>query len=603
MDRNSAIGLTLIAVLLLVYFNFFSPDPKPAVKTPTEVTQSANTTPLDSANIKVLKTDSTAIRQYGDLGSLLSGEENTTRVETADLIITFSNHGGTIKEVELKHFKTYGQTPLLLADGKNNTFSLRTTYDSKEVDLYNLYYTASSEKKGDSTVVTFRADLGAGKTLAHIYTLPSSGYELRYHIKATGLQGSIAGEQLVYSWHDLVPLQEKDILDSRGKTNINYYTAEGEFDGTKDTSSDLETEALATPVKWVAIHQKFFLSSIIAEGAAFKGGEVTTVVDPSKTDIVKDAQVKLFIAKEDLLSGKTKFKYYFGPNDQPIIKKVADGFSHNLYLGWGPIGWINKFIFVPIFNFLQSSIGNYGIIIIILVFIIKLILLPLSYKSYLGMAKMKLLKPELDLIKEKNGENLAQNQQDQMKLYKEAGVNPFSGCVPLLLQMPILFAMISFFPTNIDLRQASFLWAEDLSTYDSVATLPFTIPWYGDHVSLFVLLMTASTMVYTWQNNQVSSVEGPMKTLSIFMPVIFLFILNNFAAGLSFYYFVANVVTFGQQAVIKRFVDEDKIKAVMEDHKKKLLAGGPTTGKKSKFMSKLEEAMKASQEANKRNKK
>ena len=248
-------------------------------------------------------------------------------------------------------------------------------------------------------------------------------------------------------------------------------------------------------------------------------------------------------------------------------------------------------------------IGNYGIIIIILVFVIKIILLPLSYKSFLGMAKMKLLKPELDLIKEKNGDNMAQNQQDQMKLYKEAGVNPFSGCIPLLLQMPILFSMLYFFPGSLHLRQASFLWAEDLSTYDSIATLPFVIPFYGDHVSLFVLLMTASTMIYTWQNNQMSTIEGPMKTMSLLMPLIFLFVLNSFSAGLSFYYFVSNLVTFGQQAIIKRFVDEDKIKAVMDDHKKKLLAGGPAVGKKSKFMAKLEEAMKASQEAQKKNKK
>jgi YidC/Oxa1 family membrane protein insertase len=236
------------------------------------------------------------------------------------------------------------------------------------------------------------------------------------------------------------------------------------------------------------------------------------------------------------------------------------------------------------------------------VLFVKIILLPLSYKSYLGMAKMKLLKPELDLIKEKNGDNMTQAQQDQMKLYQQAGVNPFSGCIPLLLQMPILFSMFYFFPVSIELRQQPFLWAEDLSTYDSILNLPFTIPFYGSHVSLFVLLMTASTLVYTWQNNQISSVQGPMKSMSYIMPVIFMFVLNNFSAGLSFYYFVSNLITFAQQAIIKRFVDEDKIMAVMEDHKKKMLAGGGT-GKKSSFMSKLEQAMKASEEARKAQKK
>jgi len=218
------------------------------------------------------------------------------------------------------------------------------------------------------------------------------------------------------------------------------------------------------------------------------------------------------------------------------------------------------------------------------------------------MAKMKLLKPELDVIKEKYGDNMTQIQAEQMKLYQQAGVNPFSGCIPLLLQMPFLFAMFYFFPVSIELRQESFLWAEDLSTYDSIINLPFTIPFYGSHVSLFVLLMTASQIVFQWQNNQLTAVQGPMKTMGYIMPVVFMFILNNFAAGLSFYYFVSNLFTFAQQAIIKRFVDEDKIMRVMDEHKKKMAAGGGN-GKKSSFMSKLEEAMKASQEAKEKNKK
>jgi YidC/Oxa1 family membrane protein insertase len=275
---------------------------------------------------------------------------------------------------------------------------------------------------------------------------------------------------------------------------------------------------------------------------------------------------------------------------------VTTGFEENLSLGWPPMSWINRFVIIPVFHFLQKYLTNYGLIIILLVLMVKIILLPLSYSSYLGMAKMKLLKPEMDAIKEKNGDNMAQSQQDTMKLYKQAGVNPFSGCIPLILQMPILFAMFYFFPISIDLRQKSFLWAEDLSTYDSILNLPFTIPFYGAHVSLFVLLMTVSTLIYTWQNNQISSVAGPMKSMSYIMPIVLVFVLNSFSAGLSFYYFVSNLITFAQQAIIKRFVDEDKIKAIMEENKKKAATG---TGKKSKFMTKLEEAMKASEEARK----
>jgi YidC/Oxa1 family membrane protein insertase len=361
----------------------------------------------------------------------------------------------------------------------------------------------------------------------------------------------------------------------------------------------LETETL-TPSKWVAIRQKFFISSIIAQ-SPFSGGEISTRVNPADTAIVKIAAVKLFVPKKEIESSGAGFTFYFGPNDYSILPDITEGFSRNLYLGWPPVIWVNKFLIVPIFNFLEKFIGNYGIIIIILVLIIKTLLAPLSYKSYLGMAKMKLLKPELDVIKEKYGDNMTQVQQEQMKLYQQAGVNPFSGCIPLLLQMPILFAMFYFFPVSIELRQQPFLWAEDLSTYDTIANLPFTIPFYGDHVSLFVLLMTASQLVYQWQNNQISSVTGPMKSMGYVMPVIFMFVLNNFSAGLSFYYFVSNLITFAQQAIIKRFVDEDKIMQVMEDHKKKMAATGGS-GKKSSFMAKLEDAMKASQEAKDKNK-
>jgi YidC/Oxa1 family membrane protein insertase len=214
------------------------------------------------------------------------------------------------------------------------------------------------------------------------------------------------------------------------------------------------------------------------------------------------------------------------------------------------------------------------------------------------MAKMKVLKPELDEIKERVGEDMTKVQQEQMKLYQQVGVNPISGCIPVLLQMPLIFAMFYLFPASIELRQQPFLWAEDLSTYDSVIRLPFAIPFVGDtHISLFTLLMTAATLLYTWQNNQLSSVQGPMKTMSYVMPVIFLFFLNSFSSGLTFYYFISTVVTFAQQAIIKRFVDEGKIRAIMEENKKKNAATG---GKKSKFMSKLEEAMKASQETRKK---
>ncbi|MCE7863926.1 MAG: membrane protein insertase YidC [Bacteroidetes bacterium CHB5] len=596
MDRNSAIGLTLIAVLLLVYFNFLAPQPqKPEATAPAPVT-----TPQPKDSLLVTnepKLDSATLTQYGSLASFMNGTEAETSIENADLRLKISNKG-RLNDVELKNFKTYYQKPLYLAQKNNNTFSLLSSYQGKEIDLYSLYYTTGKQTRADTTLLTFTASVGPDAYIKHVYAIPPTGYVIGYELITKGVE--LTGKELTFKWNDKIPVQEKAIADSRAKTNMNWYLANGDFDYTSQASTDLESEQLTSPVKWISIRQKFFISAIIAD-QAFSSAEVKISANPLDSTVVKDASMQANIPIEYALSGKAKFSYYFGPNDYEVLPGVTEGFRENLDLGWPPMSWINRYAIIPIFKFLEGFIGNYGIIIVLLVLFVKLILLPLSYKSYLGMAKMRLLKPELDIIKEKNGDNMTQAQQDQMKLYQQAGVNPFSGCIPLLLQMPILFAMFYFFPVSIELRQKPFLWAEDLSTYDSIINLPFTIPFYGSHVSLFVLLMTASTIIYTWQNNQLTSVQGPMKTMGYIMPVIFMFVLNSFSAGLSFYYFVSNLVTFAQQAIIKRFVDEDKIKTVMDEHKKKYLAG-ESTGKKSSFMNKLEQAMKASEEARKASK-
>jgi len=597
MDRNSAIGLTLIAVLLLLYFNFFSPTPQPPSQSPEPVISKDTLSSKAMPSFQVPPSDSLLQSRYGQLATYMKGELQTTKIETPDLAVTLSNNA-TIHELQLSRFKTYSQQPLYLVTPGTNTFSLKGKLNGQEVDLYKLYYETVTEKRGDSTIVSLQALIDENTFVRHRYTIPPVGYLIYYKLETKGVEGLI-NNQFVLDWTDKIPLQEKDLTDSRNKTTINYFTANGSFAGISETSTELKTETFSNPVKWTAIRQKFFVSAILSN-TPFAGGEVSTVVNAADINTVKDAKVRLFISANDVDMGKSAYRFYFGPNDYKIIRDVEEGFSENLSLGWPPVIWVNKFLIIPTFKFLEQYIANYGVIIIILVLLIKLILSPLSYKSYIGMAKMRLLKPELDLIKEKYGENMTQIQAEQMKLYQLAGVSPFSGCIPLLLQLPILFAMFYFFPVSIELRQKQFLWAEDLSTYDSIINLPFTIPFYGSHVSLFVLLMTASTIVYTWQNNQLTSVQGPMKSMSYIMPVIFMFVLNSFSAGLSFYYFVSNLITFGQQEIIKRLVDENKIKAVMDEHRKKMEAGG---GPKSKFMSKLQEAMKASEEAKKKSKK
>ncbi|MBS1557633.1 MAG: membrane protein insertase YidC [Bacteroidetes bacterium] len=586
MDRNSAIGLTLIAVLLFVYFYFFSPAPVP-VETPQPTPAAAQHTSDTVQKRNNSLPDTALIKSMGTLGAFLSGDEEMISAENDVLKITFSNHG-TVSKVNLKNFKTYYQKPLLLANGKNNQFSLTTAYQGKPLDLYQLHYQPQVVKQADSTKIIFTATLADNSFIKHIYTLPAKGYQIGYSIETKGI--TLHEKDLSLAWVNYVPLQEKDITDSRNRTTINYYTSQNSFNGLSESTSD--TKAINEPIKWVAIRQKFFVSALFAK-TSFNTGALATFSDPADSSMVKKAEVSLTIPSAALASGTARFSYYFGPNDYDIEKHIADGFSRNVYLGWPPVIWVNQYLARPVFKFLQGFISNYGLIIFLLVLFMKLLLTPLTYSSMLGQAKMRLLKPELDVIKEKNGDNMAQAQQDQMKLYQQAGVNPFSGCIPILLQFPIILSMFYLFPNSIDLRQQHFLWADDLSTYDSILHLPFKIPFgFGDHVSLFLLLMTASQLIFQWQNNQLQAVQGPMKAMGYVMPVIFMFVLNSFSAGLNFYYFVSNLITFAQQAVIKRFVDENKIKAIMDENRKKAAAG---VGKKSKFMSKLEEAMKASE--------
>lgn len=589
MDRNSAIGLTLIAALLLAYFYWFAEKPVPAPISP-EITTEVRPDSVPSQALPI--TDSLVIAQAGISSEPVQAEEIIT-INTPDLAIAFSNKGGVIRELELINYKTYHGKPLKLVDPTSNSFKLKTRYNGQEIDLNSLFYSASQTKNGDTTVLTFTRSLSETTQLVQQYSIPPAGFKIGYDLRLIGGANNFS-EQLTLDWQNTLRPLEKDLIDSRNNTTITYYHNDS-FDELSQRSTSTEREVFSGNLKWVSIKQKFFLASIISE-KGFPGGEVETVYNESDTSVVKRANVKINIPIQEVANGTANYAFYFGPNDYKELGKITEDFAKNVYLGWPPVYWINKYVIFPVFHFLTNVIGSFGLIIIILVILMRIILLPLSYRSYLSMAKMKVLKPELDEIKEKFGEDMTKVQQEQMKLYQQAGVNPLSGCIPLLLQMPILFAMFYLFPNSIELRQQSFLWADDLSTYDSILNLPFSIPFYGDHVSLFTILMTASTLIYTWQNNQISSVQGPMKSMSYIMPLIFLFVLNSFPAGLSYYYFVSNLITFGQQAIIKRFVDEDKIKAVMENHRKMMASG---TVKKSRFMSKLEDAMKASEEARK----
>jgi len=604
MDRNQATGLILIALLVILYFQFLAPEPpiqeKQAAKEQIDEGDKSNSevsTQSDTLTSEVLPDSVLNERLQSELGIFSpggTGTINKTTIETNDLEIIFSNKGAFPEKVTLKQFQNSRNQPLVLFNENSSRFKLTTVSNGKQIDLNTLFYSISKKTESDTILVTFNLNLGSGKSVSHIYSIPNDGYQIGYELKMNGLSNNISQDQLSLEWNEKMLAQENDIEMSRRNSTINSYTADDDFDNLTEASNSLEEESVNKSVKWVSIKQRFFLAAMVAE-KSFSSGKFSTNVDESNPDIVKDAKVSLKIPKADVVSGEGKFKFFFGPNDYYLLDDVAPEFSKNLSLGWPPMKWVNQLVIIPLFDFLSSFIGNYGVIIIIMVLIIKLALSPLSYKSYVSMAKMKVLKPQLDEIKESHGDDMAKAQKDQMKLYQQVGVNPVSGCIPMLLQMPILLAMFYFFPQSIELRQEGFLWANDLSTYDSILSLPFEIPFYGDHVSLFVLLMTASTIMMTYSQQQVSTVQGPMKAFSYMMPLIFMFVLNSYPAALSFYYFISNLVTFGQQTLIRKFIDEDKIEKILEENKLK-----NKNKKKSKFQQRLEQAMKAQDQKKKK---
>ncbi len=607
MDKNQVTGLILISLLLFAYYYFFAPESQPVQpeEEPAEVIRNEpvvmpEDTVIQDEKPALTKSDlaySITSAEFGPFSTVMKGEEREIVIENDMIEFTFSTLGGNVKKVVLKEFRKWNDQPLVLLDGSSSSKSETVETEYGELDLSKLYYStevnANKVSGKDTLSLIFRATLAGGDQIIKRYRIPGSRYTILQDIRLEDIRDDLVSNTLLFTWHNNLKRLEKDLKTSQVKSTINYYTISDDFDNLSESSSDFEEETLNEPVKWIAFKQKFFTAGIIGI-QPFDNAYVSSKPTIEEPDAVKSCELRATVSLDDFQQG---YMYYYGPNNYQILKKVTEGFSKNIYLGWPPVVWVNKFLIIPTFHFLERFISNYGIIIILLVVFIKILLFPLTYKSYISMAKTKVLKPELDEIKKQYEGDMQKVQSEQMKLYQQVGVNPLSGCIPILLQMPILLSMFYFFPNSIELRQEAFLWADDLSTFDSIMSLPFTIPAYGDHVSLFTLLMTGSTVLYTWSNSQVSSVQGPMKSMQYFMPLIFMFVLNSFPAALSFYYFVSNIVTFGQQALIRKFVDEEKIKKVLDENRKK-----SSNKKKSKFQQRLEEAMKASEESKKRKK-
>ena len=600
-DKNSLIGLLLMGFILIIFNTYFFPQSEEVTEKEVPTTVAVENYEM---NIAQKETEIIAdaivdsiinkqyINQYGIFANTANGREEETTLENEKIKIFFSNKGGRITSVILKEFQTHDSLPLSLFDKDSSRFNLQFT-TGHSINTADLYF--ESRKNGNTLSMKLLAD--ANHYVEYIYTL-NEDYLVDFDIHLVGMENLIPSgvNYMNLDWEMKTPQTEKSKSNQDMYTGIYYqYQADKEVDYLSLTSSD--EEKINSKLSWVAFKQQFFSCIFIAKNGFEKPTNLVSHKNEN-SKYIKNLSAHFELPYLHKTNEQLNFSFYFGPNNFKELKRHNAGFEELIPLGWGIFGWVNQYIIINIFDFLSKYMSNYGLIILLLTIIIKLALSPFTYKAYLSQAKMKVLKPEIDKITEKHKKkDPMKAQQETMALYKKAGVNPMGGCLPMLVQFPILIAMFRFFPASIELRQKSFLWADDLSSYDSILDLPWDIPFYGDHVSLFTLLMTISTIMYTKMNSQ--SMGGQMeqmKWIMYLMPVMFLGFFNNYAAALSYYYFLANIFTFSQQYFMKRFIDEDAILAQLEVNKKK------PAKPKSKFQKKLEE-MQRNQEKKMKNRK
>ncbi len=552
--------------------------------------------PVSEAPASNATAEKTDANQYGVFAGAAEGENGFITLENNKIELKISLKGGRIYSARLKNYKTFDGQPLILFSGDSTVFGFNFfTSDNKAVQTNNLYFKALSDQKeynagsGPQSVL-LRLYAGEDKYIEYEYTLEPDKYVVDFNVDLKSMEGIIASNQnsITLDWKMFIPQQEKGRQNEENYSTIKYKYYQDDVTELKQRQSkELEKADLTTKLSWIAFQDQFF-SSIIITNDYFLNASVSSTRTLTSKKYMRYYTSEIGVPFGSGSDRTLKMKLYYGPNSITTLRKEGLQLEKIVFLGRNIIGWISRFVIIPIFNWLNHYIKNYGIIILILTIIIKVVLFPLTFKSYQSQAKMQVLKPMVEELGKKfpKKEDAMKKQQATMDLYKRAGVNPMGGCLPMLLQMPILFAMFRFFPVSIELRQAHFLWATDLSTYDSILNLPFTIPMYGNHVSLFTLLMTASTLLTMKMTGSSPGSDQPgMKMMMYMMPIMFMLILNNFSAGLTYYYFLANMLTYLQNIISKRFIDADAVLATLEENRKKPL-------KKSKWQQRLEAAAK-----------
>lgn len=602
MDRNTLIGLVLIFAIFAGSFYLMKPSEE-EIKKEQLLQDSIANAKLNKNNLNDIgavgkeeqfnevtaEADSALLSQ--PFGAARKGDEEIITLENDVLKVQITNIGGRVKSVELKGETTFGGDPLLVFEGDYNKFGFLFNAKGQNINTNDLIFQKQSSDKG---VATLRLYYNPQSYIEYNYILADKGYSMSLDVNAVGIHNliDIRQKSIVLNWETTLLQKEQNIKSERERSTLVYRTSEGKVDNLKEGGDD--QKKMSDKLQWIAYKQHFF-SSILLSKQGFENAEIGVTTSPID-GVVKIYKTNAELAFSTQSDNHYSFDFFYGPNQYKTLKAQGNDYEKVIKMGWGPMGWINKYITVPIFDFLDGFHLSYGIVILILTLLLKGALFPLTYKSYQSMAKMRVLKPQLDEIKEKVGDkNPMLLQQEQMKLYKQAGVNPLGGCLPLVLQMPFTLAFFFFFPNLFELRGQSFLWVQDLSTYD--APISFA-PFFGiDHISFMCILMTLTTVLTTWYNNSTSGATGQMKYIGYIMPFFFFFILNSFPAGLNYYYFLGAVFTFLTQVMIRSFVDDEKILAQIEAHKK-----SPKASKKTSFQQRMEEMMRQ-QQANKKGKK
>lgn len=618
-DYNSLIGMILLAGIMLWYFNTNAPEIK--LKEPTEkiekVVKSDTTTKNNEENLAPSSSND-SLRQIAltnKFGAFAYGaikaKEGVTVLENELVTLTIDNKGGQITEALLKKYKTHDSMPLYLIRDQNASFNINFgTTDNRILNTKDLFFEPIFTKIGENQVLTLKSKVSDSQFLEYRYEMKPNEYMVDFSIRSSGLNSVFnSSNPISLTWNLNAYRNEKSINTENKMYSYYYFKAEDEVDYLNAGKSEVVNN-----VDWVAYKQHFFTSNLLTD----KPFEKATVIS---TDLVLNEDIDTIFTKKYelktplvLAGGELNYnmKWFYGPSDYNLLKKYENTDLAKISdLGWGIFGFLNRVVFYPVFNFLKGFLSNFGLIIILMTIVVRIIMSPLVYKSYLSSAKMKVIRPELNALLEKypGKENAMKRQQETMAIQRKAGVSMLSGCVPALLQMPVFFALFKFFPTNISLRQEGFLWAPDLSSYDTIFTLPFSIPFYGDHVSLFPILASIAIFFYMQMNqSQQANMQMPpqegmpdmakmMKIMIYLSPIMMLFFFNNYASSLSLYYFVSNLLTIFIMLFIKHFViDEAKIHAQIEENKKKPV-------KVSKFRQRIDEAMKQAQEQQAKQKK